>query len=51
MWLFGTAVILLSVGVVMFYSASAIVAAERFHDPFIFLKKQLFWAALGGVAL
>src|SRR5262245_33182543 len=51
MWLFGTAVILLSVGVVMVYSASAIVAAERFHDPFIFLKKQLFWAALGGIAL
>jgi cell division protein FtsW len=51
MWLFGIAVILLSVGVVMVYSASAIVAAERFHDPFMFLRKQLFWAALGGIAL
>ena len=51
MWLFGTAVVLLSVGVVMVYSASAIVAAERFHDPFVFLKKQLVWALLGGVAL
>ncbi|MGH7332782.1 MAG: putative lipid II flippase FtsW [Candidatus Rokuibacteriota bacterium] len=51
MWLFGAAVVLLSVGVVMVYSASAIVAAERFHDPFIFLKKQLFWAGLGGLAL
>jgi cell division protein FtsW len=51
MWLFGTAVVLLSVGIVMVYSASAIVAAERFHDPFLFLKKQLFWAVLGGAAL
>ena len=31
----------------MVYSASAIVAAERFHDPFFFLKKQLFWAVAG----
>jgi len=31
----------------MVYSASAIVAAERFHDPFFFLRKQLFWAVAG----
>ena len=47
MWLFGVAVVLLSAGVVMVYSASAIVAADRFHDPYFFLKKQLFWALLG----
>jgi cell division protein FtsW len=51
MWLFGAAVVLLSAGVVMVYSASAIVAADRFHDPYFFLKKQLFWAALGATAL
>jgi cell division protein FtsW len=51
MWLFGAAIVLLSVGVVMVYSASAIMAAERFRDPFLFLKKQLFWAVLGGAAL
>ena len=51
MWLFGAAVVLLSAGVVMVYSASAIVAADRFHDPFFFLKRQLFWALLGGAAL
>ena len=50
-WLFGVAVVLLSVGVVMVYSASAIVAAERFHDPYFFLKKQIFWALLGALAL
>jgi cell division protein FtsW len=45
--LFGAVVTLVCVGVVMVYSASAIVAADRFHDPFFFLKKQLFWAVLG----
>jgi hypothetical protein len=45
--LFGVVVTLVCVGVVMVYSASAIVAADRFHDPFFFLKKQLFWALLG----
>ena len=51
MWLFGVAVVLLSAGVVMVYSASAIVAADRFHDPYFFLKRQLFWALLGSSAM
>jgi cell division protein FtsW len=51
MWLFGVAVVLLSAGVVMVYSASAIVAADRFHDPYFFLKKQLFWALLGSISM
>jgi cell division protein FtsW len=37
--------------VVMVYSASAIVAADRFRDPYFFLKRQVFWAALGCGAL
>jgi cell division protein FtsW len=44
--LFLVVLALLSGGVVMVYSASAIVATDRFHDPYFFLKKQLFWAAL-----
>src|SRR2546428_2159697 len=51
LWLFGTAVVLLSTGVVMVYSASAIVAADRFHDPYFFLKKQIFWAMLGAACM
>jgi cell division protein FtsW len=51
MWLFGAAVALLSMGIVMVYSASAIVAADRFHDPYFFLKRQLFWAVLGAGCL
>jgi len=35
----------LGFGVVMVYSASAIIATDRFHDPYFFLKKQLFWAS------
>jgi len=50
-WLFGAAVALLSFGVVMVYSASAVVAADRFHDPYLFLKKQLFWGLLGACML
>jgi cell division protein FtsW len=46
-WLFGAALVLVSVGVVMVYSASAIVAADRFGDPHYFLKRQLVWAVLG----
>src|SRR5919106_1836819 len=51
MWLFGVAVVLLSAGVVMVYSASAIVAADRFQDPYFFLKRHLFWALLGAAAM
>jgi cell division protein FtsW len=47
-WLFGVVLALVFLGVVMVYSASAIIAADRFGDPFFFLKKQLFWAFLGG---
>jgi cell division protein FtsW len=51
LWLFALVLALASLGVVMVYSASAIMAADRFHDPLYFLKKQLFWAVLGVCAL
>src|SRR5262247_4463211 len=35
----------------MVYSASAIMAADRFHDPLHFLKRQGLWALLGMGAL
>jgi cell division protein FtsW len=47
MWLFAVALVLVSTGVVMVYSASAIMAGERFGDPYFFLKKQVLWAFLG----
>ncbi|HXG03919.1 MAG TPA: putative lipid II flippase FtsW [Candidatus Binatia bacterium] len=51
MGLLAVVVLLLSIGVVMVYSASAIMAAERFQDPTLFLRKQLFWALMGSVVL
>lgn len=50
-WLFGVVLALLGIGVVMVYSASAIVAAERFKDPYFFLKKQLFWGVVGSMVM
>ncbi len=46
-WLFAAALVLVSIGVVMVYSASAILAADRLGDPYHFLKRQLLWVALG----
>ncbi|MFQ5896936.1 MAG: putative lipid II flippase FtsW [Candidatus Methylomirabilia bacterium] len=51
LWLFGSVVALVSLGVVMVYSGSAIVAADRFGDPYFFLKKQLLWALVGFAGL
>jgi cell division protein FtsW len=33
--------------VIMVYSASAVVAMERYRQPYLFLTKQLMWATLG----
>ena len=35
------------VGLVMVFSASAIVAGNRFHDSGFFLKRQLAWLTFG----
>ena len=45
--LFTIVLALLGLGIVMVYSASAILAMDRFHDPYFFLKKQGFWSILG----
>ncbi|MBN6185939.1 stage V sporulation protein E [Aneurinibacillus sp. BA2021] len=42
--------VLLAVGVVMVYSSSAVVAAQK-GDPFFFTKRQLIFAVLGVVAM
>jgi cell division protein FtsW len=50
-WLLAVTVVLVGLGIVMIYSASAIRAQERFGDPTFFLKKQTIWAALGLLAM
>ena len=46
-----TVLMLLTVGLVMVNSSSAIVALERYKDPYYFLKRQSVWLALGLVAI
>ena len=49
--LFLAAILLVCVSVVMVYSASAVMAMERYHQPYLFVTKQLMWAVLGTVLL
>src|ERR1700693_196701 len=50
-WLFTVTMLLVFVGLVMVFSASAVMARERFGSPYAFLSKQLIWAATGLVAM
>ncbi len=45
--LFTATVLLVCTGVVMVYSASAVIAMERGYVPYMFLFKQLAWALIG----
>ena len=53
--LFMATLLLVCVSVVMVYSASAVIALERFQQPYLFLTKQALWTVLGlavlGVAM
>jgi cell division protein FtsW len=42
-----SALLLLGLGLVMVFSASGVLASDKYHDPAFFLKKQLFYAVLG----
>ena len=50
-WLFTVTMLLVFLGLVMVFSASAVMARERFGSPYAFLSKQLIWAAAGLVAM
>ncbi|MDB5053608.1 MAG: stage sporulation protein [Bacilli bacterium] len=43
--------LLLVIGIVMVYSASAVVAFHDFGDSYYYLKRQLFFAVLGVIAM
>ncbi|MHB9094489.1 MAG: stage V sporulation protein E [Eubacteriales bacterium] len=49
--LFAATVALLSIGIVMVYSASQVTAYEKLDDTFYYLKKQLVWALIGIFAM
>lgn len=50
-WLFGSTLLLVVTGVVMVFSASAVMAGERFGSPYHFLWRQLGWALAGLAAM
>jgi cell division protein FtsW len=50
-WLFTVCLLLVFVGLVMVFSASAVVAKERFGSPYSFVLRQLAWAGAGLVAM
>ena len=45
--LFTAMLLLVCASVVMVYSASAVIAMERYHQPTMFLFRQLTWAVIG----
>jgi cell division protein FtsW len=45
--LFLATILLVALSILMVYSASAVVAMERYQQPYLFLTKQVLWATLG----
>jgi cell division protein FtsW len=50
-WLFFTTLLLVVVGLVMVFSASAVVAQERFNSPYQYVGRQAGWAFAGVLAM
>ena len=50
-WLFFTTLFLVVVGLVMVFSASAVVAQERYNSPYAFVGRQAGWALAGVLAM
>jgi cell division protein FtsW len=46
-WMFFTTLLLVVAGLVMVFSASAVVAQERYNSPYTFVGKQAIWALAG----
>ena len=50
-WLFIVTLLLVFVGLVMVFSASAVIAKERYHSGYFFLLRQIGWAVAGFIAM
>lgn len=50
-WMFGTVLLLMLFGLVMVFSASAVLAKATLGSPYAYVSKQAAWALLGLVAL
>ncbi|BFH12890.1 stage V sporulation protein E [Paenibacillus melissococcoides] len=51
LWLIGSILSLLAIGIVMVYSAGAVIAFHDYGDSFYFVKRQLLFAVLGLAAM
>jgi cell division protein FtsW len=50
-WLFFATLVLVVMGLAMVFSASAMMAGERFGSPYYFLVRQALWAGVGLLAM
>ena len=50
-WLFFTTLLLVVVGLVMVFSASAVVAQARYNSPYMYVGRQAGWALAGVLAM
>src|SRR6201997_2740677 len=50
-WMFTVTMLLVFIGLIMIFSASAVMAKERFGSAYEFLLKQLVWAVAGLAAM
>ncbi len=50
-WLFGVVLLLVLFGLVMVFSASAVMAKERYGSAYVFVFNQAAWGALGLLAM
>lgn len=50
-WLYGVILLLVLFGLAMVFSASAIMASEKYHSPYYFLNREAGWAVLGLITM
>jgi cell division protein FtsW len=50
-WMFTVTLLLVFVGLVMVFSASAVMAKERYGSPYFFVVRQIGWAVVGLIAM
>ncbi|HKO11221.1 MAG TPA: FtsW/RodA/SpoVE family cell cycle protein, partial [Acidobacteriaceae bacterium] len=50
-WLYFATLALVVIGLAMVFSASAVMARDRFGSPYYFLIRQSLWAAVGLVSM
>jgi cell division protein FtsW len=50
-WLYGVTVLLVFIGLLMVFSASAVMAEDRYSSPYFFVIRQVSWAVLGLITM